>query len=50
MSKKCLECGEELTSSEAIIFHSCEAYPKREDEGSWVEILLKNRKGEVNGN
>ena len=24
MNKKCLECGAELTSKEAIIFHACE--------------------------
>jgi hypothetical protein len=24
MNKKCLKCGAELTSKEAIIFHTCE--------------------------
>lgn len=46
MAKKCLECGTELTSNEAIIFHTCKAYPKQKEEGSWVEILLKNKEKE----
>ena len=41
--RKCLECSEELATDNAVIFHTCEAYPKQGDEGSWVEILLKNR-------
>lgn len=45
MAKKCLECGTELTSKEAIIFHTCEAYSQQGEKGSWVEILPK-KKGE----
>ena len=48
MAKKCLECGTELTSTNEIIFHTCEAYPKQKDEGSWLEILLKNKEKEGN--
>ena len=43
MNRKCLECGAELTSKEAIIFHTCEAYPQQGERGSWVDILLKNK-------
>jgi hypothetical protein len=46
MSKKCLECGEELTSSEAIIFHSCEAYPKVSSGNVWIDNLMNKEASE----
>jgi hypothetical protein len=39
MNKKCLECGAELTSSEAIIYHSCEAYPQVSSGNAWIDNL-----------
>ena len=41
--RKCLECGTELATGEAIILHTCEAYPPRE-EFSWLDVLLKEGK------
>ncbi len=43
--KRCLECGTELNGASEIIFHSCEAYPKRE-EFSWLDVLMKDKKEE----
>jgi hypothetical protein len=46
--RKCLECGAELNSSQAIIFHTCEAYPEQVAK-SWFDLMLNiNEKGKGN--
>jgi len=45
MSKKCLECGEELTSSVAIIYHTCEAYPEVSSGNVWIDNLTDKEAG-----
>jgi hypothetical protein len=46
--RKCLECGAELTSKEAIIYHTCEAYPEQVAK-SWFDLMLDiNEKGKGN--
>ena len=46
--RKSLECGTELATGEAIIFHTCEAYPPRE-EFSWLDVALKEEGDKNNG-
>jgi hypothetical protein len=40
--RKCLECETELANSDAIIFHTCEAYPAM-PKSSWLDILINNK-------
>lgn len=44
--KRCLECGSELEDSNAIILHTCKAYPPKEEANSWAELFLNNLKRE----
>lgn len=41
--RKCLECGSELDSDSAIIFHTCEAYPEQVAK-SWIDFALEKGK------
>ena len=42
--RKCLECETELESDNAIIAHTCEAYPQISND-VWLDNLLKEGEG-----
>ena len=37
--RKCLECGTQLESGVAIIYHTCEAYPQTSSGNVWIDNL-----------